>query len=872
MCNKTQWKFRLLILLVLGTSHCSLAQLSTCVNADLELGNFTNWTATTGSCCPINSTSPGIVPGRHTIMSGTGTDPNTNGALSVVAPGGLFSARLGNSNTGAQAEQLSYQINVDSGNALFIYRYAVVLEDPNHGAQEQPRFEIRVYDVNGNSVGCGTYNVYASAGIPGFVTLVNQYGSTVRYKNWTTVGIDLTPYIGQTVTIEFSTGDCSLGGHFGYAYVDCYCSPFRILTDFCVGATTTTFTAPQGFASYLWSTGATTQSMAIQNGTVGSQYQCTMTSVTGCTITLTTVLTTTVIASAYGQNNVCSNPVQFFDQSSVVSGSPIIHWLWDFGDGVTSNAQNPVHAYASTGTYNVSLIVTNGGGCKDTVVQSVLINPVLAGNFTASMVCPGSVTDFTDLSTSQSGGIVAWNWSFGDGTPNDSTANPSHIYQVSGSYPVTLVVTDSIGCSDTLLKSVSTLPSPVSGFDYPTVCTKETVIFTDTSKAIGSLLADWEWNFGDGTPLVTGTSTPSHSFAHSGTFNAILVVTDTVGCTDTSSAMITVDPLPAVVFSADTVCMGSMSVFRNLSYISSGSIIGWDWDFGDTAASALSWPVHVYSSSGTFPVSLTATSDKGCVDSAFSTAHVWRLPSPDFMVSDSAGCRTHEVLFSDLSTSQDGTIKSWLWDFGNGTATTSPFTETKYKTAGLYDVKLSVTTSLGCVNDTAKDDFVTVFELPSPDFYYTPDEPTMFVSNVSFIDKSVNAAHWWWDFGDSSTSVLQFPDHFYRQTGNYIVKLVVESADGCLDSTWRQLEVTDSYAFWIPNAFSPDNDGLNDVFMVKGFGYSDLSLSIFNRLGDRIYFSNSNGWDGNYNGQEAPVGVYVYQVKMIDSFEASASL
>lgn len=248
MREKILREILLFIFLLVGTSQHSYAQLSSCVNADFELGNFGNWTATTGTCCPINSTSPGIVNGRHTIMTGAGTDPNTNGAISVVAPGGLFSARLGNDNTGSQAEQLSYQINVDSTNALFIYRYAVVLEDPSHTAQQQPRFEIRVYDSNGIAVGCGTYNVYASAGIPGFVSLVNQFGNFVRYQNWTTVGLDLSPYIGQTIMIEFSTGDCKLGGHYGYAYVDCYCSPFKIQSDFCIGSSATTLTAPIGFA------------------------------------------------------------------------------------------------------------------------------------------------------------------------------------------------------------------------------------------------------------------------------------------------------------------------------------------------------------------------------------------------------------------------------------------------------------------------------------------------------------------------------------------------------------------------------------------------------------------------------------------------
>ena len=165
---------------------------STCTNLDFEAGNFIGWTGRTGSCCPISMFSNGIVTGQHTIMSGPGFDPHSNNQIPVVAPGGVYSARLGNDNTGAEAEQLSYSFQVTPQTELFIYRYAVVLEDPVHDPLEQPRFEIRVYDQNGNPVGCGTYNVVSGAGIPGFQTWYDMAtGSDIHFKTWTTVGIDL---------------------------------------------------------------------------------------------------------------------------------------------------------------------------------------------------------------------------------------------------------------------------------------------------------------------------------------------------------------------------------------------------------------------------------------------------------------------------------------------------------------------------------------------------------------------------------------------------------------------------------------------------------------------------------------------------------
>ena len=203
--------------------------------------------------------------GRHTIMNDIGTDPLACDQITHVAPGGTFSARLGNSDGGAEAERLQYTVAVTANNSLFMYKYAVVLEDPGHIAEEQPRFGIRILDNSGQVVDsvCGQYTVVAGDSISGFESCGN-----VRYKPWTTVGMDMTPYIGQNITIEFSTGDCSKGAHFGYAYIDAFCSSLTINSSYCRGAQSTTLTAPPGF-SYLWNTGETTQNITVNNPVQG---------------------------------------------------------------------------------------------------------------------------------------------------------------------------------------------------------------------------------------------------------------------------------------------------------------------------------------------------------------------------------------------------------------------------------------------------------------------------------------------------------------------------------------------------------------------------------------------------------------------------
>ena len=810
----SRYSYFFIVICILQVFFCNAvyAQLSSCENADFEQNSFLNWSGTTGTCCPINSTVPGIVPGRHTIMTGPGTDPNTNGAVTVVAPGGLFSARLGNDNIGAEAEQLSYQISVDPSNALFIYRYAVVLEDPNHTPQEQPRFEIRVYDQNGVAVGCGTYDVYATAGIPGFVTIINSMGSTIHYKDWTTVGIDLSPYIGSTVTIEFSTGDCSLGGHFGYAYVDCYCSPLQILTDFCSGSNSTTLTAPVGFAAYLWNTGETTQSITVQNAVVGTQYQCTMTAVTGCTVTLTSILAPTVIASSYGQVGLCQNSAHFYDSSVVVTGTPINQWLWDFGDGNSSSIQNPVHSYVNAGNYNVSLIVTNFGGCSDTILQTITVNPIPLPAFVSTSDCAGALTVFTDGSSSTNGPVTNWVWDFGDGSTPDTVQHPAHAFASPGTYWVQLIITDSIGCKDTLLQGATTLASPVSDFTYQSACVSSQISFTDATVATGTTITNWEWNFGDGSPLVTGVANPTHGYPGSGSYNVTLVITAASGCTDTIVKPVAVQSIPSAAFSSVPACSNQLVQFADLSTTAAGTISAWSWDFNDgTPISNLQHPVHTFAGTGNYSVQLIVTGSNGCGDTIVQQVIV--SPSPAAAFSTNAVCPGATTTFADLSVFPSGTITGWWWDFGDGSApVTGNAPQHIFAASGSYTVTLVVNGSNGCSDSLMQ----TVTTNPVPvAAYFIPSgcaNTSIFFPNLSSVS-SGSIASYLWDFGDGTTTVTaSSPSHQFSAGGTYFVTLTATTTSGCTASIQNEVTIQSPpvAGFTVPSVCPGDSSRFSD--------------------------------------------------------------
>lgn len=357
-----------------------------CPNSDFSSGDFTNWDGYYGDFYNPEA-NHGFVTGsapRHLIIKSPGTpDPNTGGGLNTLPPGDLFSARLGNDNVGAEAEELRYSFPVTSENNLFIYKYAVVLEDPGHIPSHQPSFTIEVRNQSGalfDSI-CGYYYVYAHPGLPGWNTTTNPSGDIIVWKDWTTVGLDLTKFEGQTVTIVFTTRDCEEGGHFGYAYLTTRCDKLQLVVAFCVKDSTVSVTAPPGF-SYLWNTGETTQSISVINAVPGMVDSCRLTAVNGCQVTIKATIYPTILKADFDFVPECSTvPVQFSDKSAINQHS-IVDWTWDFGDGNPQNDKipNPVHTYADPGTYNVTMVAYSSDLCADTIVKSITIPPMVDVN------------------------------------------------------------------------------------------------------------------------------------------------------------------------------------------------------------------------------------------------------------------------------------------------------------------------------------------------------------------------------------------------------------------------------------------------------------------------------------------------------------
>ncbi len=309
-----------------------------------------------------------------------------------------------------------------------------------------------------------------------------------------------------------------------------------------------------------------------------------------------------------------------FTDASSAGDSAISSYLWEFGDGNTSTLQNPVYAYATPGTRQVRLTVTDGNGLSDSYQMSVTVENTYTGP-TADFSISGSGANrqFTNASTPGDAPIIGYSWEIQSGTPSDSTEqNPGASWSTPGTYEITLEVTDANGLTDTVSKTVtiaaSAFASPDAQFGVtPNAGGSRSLNLTDKSVQGAVMIIGWAWDFGNGT---TSTSqNPSVTYAADGTYPIQLEVTDDNGNTDTVSLNYTVPytgPAPRAPI-ADFSASGSglSRDFTDATEAKEGTLKTWAWDFGDGNTSSEQNPTHNWATDGTYSVSLTVTDANG---------------------------------------------------------------------------------------------------------------------------------------------------------------------------------------------------------------------------------------------------------------------
>jgi len=575
----------------------------------------------------------------------------------------------------------------------------------------------------------------------------------------------------------------------------------------------------------------------------------TVTNTQGCSSTLETevVVTETVdIDFSTAATAFCpGEPIDF-----TPTGTDIVSYAWDFGDGGTSIQQTPQYIYTSPGTYTVSLTVTAIDGCQGYVEHDIIINEEpLAAFSTDSPSCSGAPTNFFNASSSPTGYITEWIWNFGDGSAEVVVAFPdnpdvSHTYLAEGTYSASLTVTNSNGCSNTVSHEVIVAPGPVAAFDYSGTCSESPVSFIDLSQENGGgEIVEWQWDFGDpasGTSNTSNLQNPIHNFSAPGDFDVTLIINNINGCSDTVMNTITVSDALLVEITADndTLCLGTPV---NFSGSAAGAVI-WNWDFGDGNTSTQQNPEHTYTQTGNFMVTLTAETPDGCSNT--DTLDVVVRPNPvSLFTSTSPICSTDSVYFTNQSTTPNGFIQTWIWDMDDGSIITidapgDPNIAYQYANPGTFEVMLTVVDNAGCENTSSR--LVQVEASPIADFSY---EETCFGIPVLFTDlTSTNGGSdlfgWEWYFGDpnsgiNNTSTLQNPSHLFTAADTFNVTLIVTNTMGCTDTIAKELIVSelpevdftiddDSICLNTPAQFNGIGENINTWFWEFGDGGTSI--------------------------------------------------
>ncbi len=602
----------------------------------------------------------------------------------------------------------------------------------------------------------------------------------------------------------------------------------------------------------------------------------------------TTVVVNPLPTPAYIYNQICGGQtVNFTSTSSILATDTIASYAWNFGDpgsggSNTAAIQNPSHTFSAVGTYTVTLVVTSTNGCTSTTTQVLNVGPSPVASFTATTVCTNTPMQFTNNSQN----ATSYLWNFGDPltlADTSNVTNPTYMYTTAGTYTVVLIAEPASNCFDTAQIVVTVAPGPQVAFLSPAVCDGMPLMFTDQSIIASGAITQWDWDFGVTTsPSDTSDlQSPNFIYPTSGSYTVTLTCTSNNGCTTTLTQPITIHANPTASFTANTVCIGSPTTFTDMSLPGSGTLNVWGWDYGDGSPFGnMQNCTHTYLNDSTYNVTLIVQNTNGCIDTVILQAITAPQPVVIFTADTFAGCPPLCVNFIDQTTIASGSITGWEWDFGDSTATSFAQNPNHcYPNTGVYTVTLTTTSNNGCVQTQVFPNMIEVYPTPTAIFSATPPITTVSQTTIMFTDLSLGSpVEWFWDFGDGSTlgdtSNLQNDQYSYSQEygSNYTVQLTVVNQYGCVDDTTLEIIVEPEFTFYIPNAFTPNGDGINEVFFGTGIGIAKYEMWIFDRWGNLIFTCSdiNQSWDGTVqkgNGELCQIDVYVWKVAITDVFD-----
>jgi gliding motility-associated-like protein len=797
----TKIKFFLAAISIIAVQNMAIGQVGLCPsNLDFEQGDFTNWICQAGIVDPagniiVSPTPP--IPGRHTIITAATAGIDPWGLFPENCPNGSgYSVKLGNSSGGHQAESISYTYTIPSTLTVFsmIFHYAVVLQDPNHLVFEQPRFRARIRDLSTNStIPCVDFDFAASASLPGF--LPSPSGGGVIYKDWTPITINLTPYIGRTILLEFITNDCVYTAHFGYAYVDVNtnCNGAISGSTICQGDNSITLTAPFGFQNYAWYSDNT----------------------------FTTILST--------QQTLLLNPAP-----PVGAVYPVIVTPYP-GFGCIDT----LYATITVSPKPISVAGPDVGICKS---QQVQIGGPATPGYTYSWTTAGQVSNATISNP--------FAWINAGNPPTEFYIKTTDILTGCFSYDTTILANKQIDTSMIIAGKV----------DF---CINETPAATLSVKNISTAVQWYEVTTGP-IPGATGIS-----YQPLVTGNYWAQITQN-GCIDTTSVIpIAIHPLPLPVFtsSSDTGCVTKNSfLFKNNSTSPDNASMTYLWKFSDGNTVTTTDATRTFSPVGSYNIELVSTTQFGCKDSSNKTVYILPNGIPDFLW-DSI-CVNRPMLFTNRSNEKGSVQVNYNWNFNNG----GPASLLKnplpvvYTTQGKADVTLKLVT-LGCENDTMSITRNVQVNRQAPGYRYRTITMPEGSSTFLHVRDSIGKIYNWRPQMQLSSYSTRYTE-FFATTNDVEYKIDITDSHTCVTTDTLEMLILRKPGYYLPTAFTPNGDGLNDIAIPYLVGMKSLkSFSVFNRWGNLVFYSTKEGegWDGKSRGLTQDAGVYVWILEFINS-------
>ena len=600
-------------------------------------------------------------------------------------------------------------------------------------------------------------------------------------------------------------------------------------TTICSGDNTTLTATPSVVGgTYLWSPGgATTQSITV-NPTSNIVYS--------------VVYTLNGVSSPSSQGTITVNPtpaVTVNNPSVCVGSSATLTavgnptggtYLWSPGGQTTASIT--VNTTTTT-SYSVNYTLN---GCIAAATSNVTVNSIPTVLVADTTICVGQSATLT-ATPSAAGGTYLWNNSQ---QTNSISVNPI----VTTSYTVMYTLN---GCNTTGTGVVTVNPIPTVVLSNATICAGDNTIITATGSPTGGTLA---W---------TGSANTASTLTVSPVFTSNYSVTYTLnGCTSAqATGTVTVNPLPIVSVADMTICQGQPGTLSAIVNPAGGNFA---WSQGGTSATITETP------SSTSVYNLTYTAN-GCVGNAVSASIiVLPLPLASFSVNNTSGCVPLTVSLLADTIGQNAT---YAWTSTGAGSQIGANPQMTFVNGGCYDVTLIATLN-GCANSTTSASLICVQNYPVANFYTSPGSFSENNQTLSFINTSIGASGYIWNFGDGSLSNEENPNHYFQGiTSGETITLLASTSMECMDSISIEIPASLGEIYYIPNAFTPDGDKFNQVFkpvFTAGFSFDGFEMLIYNRWGELLFESHNPyvGWDGSYGleGLDCPSGTYSYKVNI----------